>query len=323
MPGWFLPTINSSHSTADRRAVWSPDLLTGADGCQNTMGSGMRSQSNTLDNISQPPLLGKMPLSSRYPEVEFEKSTTGALIRKNATRYSLLLVLISVMATWFYICPVPLPVFFRSATGKTVTYNWDISWVLANPDGELVRPVIGINGEWPLPTLYADVGDRVIVNVKNSLGNETTSIHWHGLFQRGSTAMDGPVGVTQCPIPADGTMTYNFKVSLRKCLPFSKFMPDLHLCSYSATIALYILTKLRSRNQEHTFITLTRMVNIPTACEVPLLFTTRDLHTRMNMTRRLLLPSLIGTMSRFLSSPSSTWTQYGILMLRNQSHILH
>lgn len=27
------------------------------------------------------------------------------------------------------------------------------------------------------------------------LGNETTSVHFHGLFQNGSTDMDGPVGV--------------------------------------------------------------------------------------------------------------------------------
>jgi hypothetical protein len=32
----------------------------------------------------------------------------------------------------------------QNALVATVTYNWDITWVNANPDGALERPVIGI-----------------------------------------------------------------------------------------------------------------------------------------------------------------------------------
>jgi len=96
---------------------------------------------------------------------------------------------------------------------KIVNYNWAITWVNANPDGQLVRPVIGINGAWPCPKLEASVGDMVVVNVQNLLGNESTSLHWHGIFQKGSAAMDGPVGVTQCGIPPGGNQTYSFKAS--------------------------------------------------------------------------------------------------------------
>ena len=42
-----------------------------------------------------------------------------------------------------------------------------------------------------------EIGDRVVVNLRNQLGNETTSLHFHGLFQTGSNTMDGPAGVTQ------------------------------------------------------------------------------------------------------------------------------
>ncbi|EON62388.1 ferrooxidoreductase Fet3 [Coniosporium apollinis CBS 100218] len=94
----------------------------------------------------------------------------------------------------------------------TVTYDFDVSWVHANPDGAFVRPVIGINGQWPIPTITATKGDRVIVNVKNSLGNETTSLHFHGLFQNGTTHMDGPASVTQCGIPPGSSFTYDFMV---------------------------------------------------------------------------------------------------------------
>lgn len=33
----------------------------------------------------------------------------------------------------------------------THNYDFDIGWVRANPDGEFERPVIGINGAWPIP----------------------------------------------------------------------------------------------------------------------------------------------------------------------------
>lgn len=41
---------------------------------------------------------------------------------------------------------------------------------------------------------------------------EGISIHWHGLQMRGSNHMDGAVGVTQCPIPAGESFTYEFDV---------------------------------------------------------------------------------------------------------------
>lgn len=98
------------------------------------------------------------------------------------------------------------------ARADTRTYDFEIGWVTANPDGAMARPVIGINGQWPLPHITATVGDRVIVNVKNSLGNQTTSLHFHGLYQNGTNDMDGPVGATQCPIAAGASFTYDFMI---------------------------------------------------------------------------------------------------------------
>lgn len=97
----------------------------------------------------------------------------------------------------------------------TVTYDWDITWVNANPDGAKMRPVIGINGQWPCPTLKANVGDHVVVNVNNKLGNETTSLHFHGLMQQGTNSMDGASQVHQCPIPPGSSFTYSFQVRHR------------------------------------------------------------------------------------------------------------
>lgn len=94
----------------------------------------------------------------------------------------------------------------------TVTYDFNITWVTANPDGLLDRPIIGINGQWPIPYMTATVGDRIVVNVLNQLGNESTSLHFHGIYQNGTTEMDGAVGATQCPIEPGGSFTYNFTV---------------------------------------------------------------------------------------------------------------
>jgi iron transport multicopper oxidase len=34
-----------------------------------------------------------------------------------------------------------------STTDKTVTYDWNVEWMIAAPDG-VARPVIGVNGQW-------------------------------------------------------------------------------------------------------------------------------------------------------------------------------
>jgi FtsP/CotA-like multicopper oxidase with cupredoxin domain len=95
---------------------------------------------------------------------------------------------------------------------KTVYYNWNISWTYAAPDG-FVRPVIGINGQWPCPQINVTVGDQVVVDIYNGLGNQSTSLHWHGMRQNGTTEMDGASGTSQCPIAPGQSFTYSFIVS--------------------------------------------------------------------------------------------------------------
>lgn len=67
-------------------------------------------------------------------------------------------------------------------------------------------PVWTFGGSLPGPLLDAKVGDRVIVNFKNSLP-EPTTIHWHGI--RLPAAMDGTLAMQQ-PIPAGGAFRYEF-----------------------------------------------------------------------------------------------------------------
>ncbi|KAK5045365.1 hypothetical protein LTR84_009228 [Exophiala bonariae] len=95
---------------------------------------------------------------------------------------------------------------------KTVTYDFNVSWVNANPDGLLERKVIGINGQWPLPVIEVDKGDRLVVNMYNGLGDKNASIHFHGMYQTGTSDMDGPSMITQCPIVPGQSFTYNFSI---------------------------------------------------------------------------------------------------------------
>ncbi|ESO89918.1 hypothetical protein LOTGIDRAFT_124140, partial [Lottia gigantea] len=71
--------------------------------------------------------------------------------------------------------------------------------------------VIVANGTLPGPPIEVYEGQNVIVHVKNKLLSESTTIHWHGLHQRGTPWMDGVAYVNQCPIGPDQSFTYRFK----------------------------------------------------------------------------------------------------------------
>ena len=66
---------------------------------------------------------------------------------------------------------------------------------------------LGYNGMWPGPRLTVTEGDKVRAIYKNNL-HESTGVHFHG--QRLPNAMDGVPHITQEPIPAGGTFTYEF-----------------------------------------------------------------------------------------------------------------
>jgi hypothetical protein len=50
---------------------------------------------------------------------------------------------------------------------------------------------------------FQDWGDTLVVNVKNSLQDNGTSIHWHGIRQLNSCQNDGVNGVTECEYSFD------------------------------------------------------------------------------------------------------------------------
>nr|CAB3461896.1 unnamed protein product [Digitaria exilis] len=72
--------------------------------------------------------------------------------------------------------------------------------------------ITAVNGQLPGPTIEAREGDTVVVHLVNESPYNMT-IHWHGIFQRGTPWADGPVMVTQCPVTPGATYTYRFNVT--------------------------------------------------------------------------------------------------------------
>lgn len=103
--------------------------------------------------------------------------------------------------------------FAFSAVPRVREYDFTVTLGLAAPDG-FWKPMVLVNGQSPGPLIEAATGDTVRVRVTNLLpNNATTSIHFHGIDQRGTPWMDGVAGVTQCGIPGGGSWTYEFTVA--------------------------------------------------------------------------------------------------------------
>ena len=74
----------------------------------------------------------------------------------------------------------------------------------------LQRNVITVNGIVPGPTIEVYEGTEVVVTIVNTLENEATTIHFHGMYQRGTPWMDGVSGVSQCAVLPSSSFTYRF-----------------------------------------------------------------------------------------------------------------
>ncbi|XP_026280853.2 uncharacterized protein LOC113208177 isoform X2 [Frankliniella occidentalis] len=73
------------------------------------------------------------------------------------------------------------------------------------------RALVVINRMMPGPSLQVCVGDRLEVTVHNHMPEQSTSVHWHGMQQRGTPYMDGVPFVTQCPVQPHSSFRYSFR----------------------------------------------------------------------------------------------------------------
>ncbi|XP_010531383.1 PREDICTED: L-ascorbate oxidase [Tarenaya hassleriana] len=95
--------------------------------------------------------------------------------------------------------------------GSVRRFKWEVKYQFKSPDC-FEKLTITVNGQSPGPTITAQQGDTIVVELKNSLMTENVAIHWHGIRQIGTPWFDGAEGITQCPILPGETFTYQFVV---------------------------------------------------------------------------------------------------------------
>lgn len=95
---------------------------------------------------------------------------------------------------------------FSKSTRKEVDAN-----NINTADGwNLTRMLITANGTMPGPDIIVHQNQKITIVVYNHLLSEEVSVHWHGIEQFGTPAMDGVSFVTQCPILPGQSFNYTF-----------------------------------------------------------------------------------------------------------------
>lgn len=87
-------------------------------------------------------------------------------------------------------------------------YTWTIDEIQS---AHINRTVFGCNGRMPGPSIEADLGDTVYVQVKNNVKFAIT-LHWHGLSLQHDNDQDGVAAVTQYGILPGETFEYHFHI---------------------------------------------------------------------------------------------------------------
>ncbi|XP_031283448.1 L-ascorbate oxidase-like [Pistacia vera] len=94
---------------------------------------------------------------------------------------------------------------------KTRHFKWEVEYMFGAPDC-MEHVVMGINGQFPGPTIRAKAGDTIAIQLTNKLHTEGVVIHWHGIRQLGTPWADGTASISQCAINPGETFLYRFKV---------------------------------------------------------------------------------------------------------------
>ncbi|KAJ3873232.1 laccase 1 AVT [Lentinula edodes] len=104
--------------------------------------------------------------------------------------------------------------------GQTVSENLFIVNKQLAPDGFQRSTVLAgltpSTGSFPGPLISGNKGVRFNLNVTDQLTDpsmvRSTTVHWHGLFQKTTNYADGVAFVSQCPIAANHSFLYDFQV---------------------------------------------------------------------------------------------------------------
>ncbi|XP_076235741.1 uncharacterized protein LOC143180095 [Calliopsis andreniformis] len=81
------------------------------------------------------------------------------------------------------------------------------------PGDGVNRMALTVNRMMPGPSIQVCEGDYLVIDVLNHIDGEAVTIHWHGLYQKGTQYYDGVPTLTQCPINSGNTFRYQFYAS--------------------------------------------------------------------------------------------------------------
>ncbi|KAI0540529.1 multicopper oxidase [Xylaria digitata] len=155
--------------------------------------SGLTAIASSPALVAAAPYTGSPSLSSRQSDAcEFDSATAPNCWGN----YSL-------STNWYEEAP---------DTGVIREYWFELVNKTLAPDG-VERMTLSVNGSIPGPTIEADWGDTVVIHVKNSMENNGTSIHWHGIRQLNNTDQDGVASITQCPVAPGESTTYTWRAT--------------------------------------------------------------------------------------------------------------
>lgn len=93
--------------------------------------------------------------------------------------------------------------------GNVRKFNLTTTAFTGSPDGR-ERELWGYNGQFPGPEIRVKEGEMVRIKVDNKLP-APTSIHWHGMKQRGTWDMDGVTPISRPAIKPGESFEYAFK----------------------------------------------------------------------------------------------------------------
>ena len=99
----------------------------------------------------------------------------------------------------------------RTVGGVEVSFSTGVFSPKTWPDGKAkIGGIWGVNHSLPGPTIRAMEGETITVRLRNTLP-EATTMHWHGMHQRGTWFMDGVQMISQAPVPPGKCYVYRFK----------------------------------------------------------------------------------------------------------------
>ncbi|KAJ1662787.1 ferroxidase fet3 [Coemansia sp. RSA 1813] len=102
---------------------------------------------------------------------------------------------------------------FTAVQCARIEYDWEISNIQVKMDGKHDRLAVAVNGEIPMPLAKAQLGDTLVLNLRNSLEGEPTGLHSHGILNNGTNYYDGAGMVTECGVAPGSQMAYEIPLN--------------------------------------------------------------------------------------------------------------